>query len=462
MLSKKLKCSINTIKSRLATVGVDFDIGNSGAYQMYHYECLPILESYLGVKRFTKESVADRDAFLSRLSGYLEEHPDQTFCRSYLYTHEEFRGYLLESKFQQPISQRLQCISHLAQRLNVEPVSGPCSTNEFSDILKQLDQIIFALSNYVDFDQPEDHASTANTVQNSLTPSNLVNAWCSELKEKRAEITDNGIITLNASRDHLIAALNDRLVQETLSKDEQKRAETLSRFLDQIHSWKMAAISPPASREALLEDIQKLMMCKTDAYLNAVFRTGEIPSPGTSASEWPPEFQPSTASRLDPIIIPIIENWYQQTMEISATLQHNMLLLQFCYKMSPDSNESTLNAPAALRHTAQLSLKKFWQALRGTYVREDITWSAFFSSLVDNLKYAVLPTPSTETKKRAADILLAIINAPDGDASLGVPQILLAYEITLEFFWQTHTARYADYYTYVYEQYRKVLLSSAE
>ncbi len=84
-LSKKVNCSINTIKSRLETADIDFNIGNSGNYQMYYYECLPILESYLGVKRFTKKSVADRDAFLARLVRYLEKHPNQTFCCSYLY-----------------------------------------------------------------------------------------------------------------------------------------------------------------------------------------------------------------------------------------------------------------------------------------------------------------------------------------------------------------------------------------
>lgn len=459
-LSEELCCSVNTIKSRMKQTELNYEISASSHYQLFNYECLPILKAYLKSNRWkesTRESMSD---FLSRVMSLLENNLDQSFCKYYLYNDPFFRKHVLKADLYTPIVQRLDIIKNLADRLAVEPIvreSNPHYPQSPLNILSELDQIIFKMSNFVNTETTKP-ASCAdkNTEYRERTVTELVTYWCNDLIQKRMSLENvRGEIFLdiskNSSGPEIKAALNNRLMRETLDKQKTDYAQKFESQHVQNYSYNKAMEElDNRSPDVVKGNIEPLMKQNATAYLKAIFE-------GRTA----PEFSCTEEPMLSPMMVSIVESWYNQLLAIASRMERIistvLMILLLERKQSIWVNDMDM-----LWKDIELSLnpvsciRDFWEVMeKSQYVSSDKGLANAFS---DAINQANLSDQRFGTKKHKDELNQHFCSLLNKDRHVLPLNVILALcAVTLETFMEKHAQKYANYYAKIFEQYQSII-----
>lgn len=463
-LSEELLCSINTIKSRIKQTGLNYEINESNHYQLFNYECLPILKAYLKSDRWKECTREDMSAFLRRLMLVLEENPDQSFCRYYLYNDSLFQRYMLQADLHIPIAQRLDTIRKLAEHLTVEPVakaSDPFYPQISLNILGNLDKIVFELSNFVESDtkKPESCADKkGDSTEYNVTE--LVRYWCNDLMQKRISIeSEKGKIDFSIPEASPISdkkeALNNRLLNETLDERKRDYARKFESLHVQIGSYKAAAEElNTCSPDIVKGYIEVLMQHNIDAYLCAIFE-GRIA----------PEFDCIEDTKLNSMMVSLIESWYYRSLKFTSGMER--IITTVMMLLSLEKKQSIVIADMdSLRKNIELSLKPifcirdYWEVMvESKYIPSDKDLACAFSYAIDqaDLSNQRFGTQAHKQVLEQCFTFLLKKGSEEVDTTpLRLNTILALCAVTLETFLRKHAEAYADYYTKIFAQYQSI------
>ena len=457
-LSKKLNCSINTVKSRLENTSLNFSIENSGNYQLYNYECLPILEAYLDAKRFTTNSHEDITSFLERLVNKIKQSPDQTFCKKFLFNQDVFRTYLIQSQLTEPVEQRIRCITQLAQNLAILPAERtrrPFVPETYQSILTYLDKIIYQLSNLTEESESNgilDYEESGPQRKRSVDK--IVEDWCSALIADRKSVTNGCEIDLRPySAGTIEQALNDCLIQNTLTEKELLRASELEKVLFQIsEQQRVSHIMSEEEKNSMQSKIRNVMIRNTHQYLETVFKMQPAP-----------EALQHDSCGIGPMLMSIIQDWYHETISITARLErflHGLILWQEAGSFFGGTSESILY-PEQLRaflFETKNVIRQFWEGMRETdFFDKDADWRDVFETVVQECQISEAYFKTASHSQITVSQLCSACQSPTDEPALNVNQLLITSAVTLEYFWIRYTELYADYILLRCEQYQETL-----
>ena len=463
-LSKELRCSINTIKSRIRQTGLNYEIDDSTHYQLFNYECLPILKAYLKSDRWKECTREDMSAFLRRLMLMLEANPDQSFCRCYLYNDSLFRRYMLQSDLHIPIVQRLDTIRKLAEHLTVEPVAkaaDPFYPKISLNILSDLDKIIFELSNFFESDakKPESYADKkGDSTEHNVTE--LVRYWCNDLIQKRISIeSEKGEIDFSIPKESSISdkkeSLNNRLLNETLDERKRDYARKLESLHVQIGSYKAAAEELNICSPDIVKGyIEALMQHNIDAYLCAIFE-----------SRIAPKFDCIGDTKLSSMMVSLIESWYYRFLTFTSGIER--IITTVMMLLSLEKKQSIVIADMdSLRKNIELSLKSvscirdYWKVMmESKYIPSDKDLACAFSDAIDQADVSNQRFGTQAHKQVLEQCFTSLLKKGCKEvdtAPLQLNTILALCAVTLETFLRKHTEAYADYYAKIFVQYQSI------
>lgn len=463
-LSVELLCSINTIKSRIKQTGLNYEINESNHYQLFNYECLPILKAYLKSDRWKECTREDMSAFLRRLMSVLEANPDQSFCRYYLFNDSLFQRYVLQADLHIPIAQRLETINKLSEHLTIEPAAkaaDPFYPQISQNILSDLDKIIFELSNFFESDtkKPESCADKkVDSTEHNVTE--LVRYWCNDLIQKRISIeSEKGEIDFSIPEASPIAdkkeALNNRLLNETLDERKRDYARKFESLHVQIGSYKAAAEELNTCSPNIVKGyIEALMQHNINAYLCAIFE-GRIA----------PEFDCIEDTNLNSMMVSLIESWYYRFLKFTSGMERIITTIMMLFSLEKKqsiviTDTDSLWKNIELSLTPVSCIRDYWEVMvESKYIPPEKDLACAFSDAIDqadlsNQRFGtqahkqILEQCFTSLLKKGSE---AVDTAP-----LQLNAILPLCTVTLETFLGKHAEAYADYYAKIFAQYQSV------
>lgn len=452
-LAKELGVSTNTIKNRLRNTGINFEMARSSEYQMYNYEGLPILYAYLGLDRFTEDSRNALAPFLLRLEKYLDDHPEQSFCRKFLYAQKPYQDYLLKAHLCDYIDKQLGYIMKLSRQLVLEAnfsTNSPSGLNNdlamFPDVLNRLNRIILELSNFTDLDNLTEVEKTQNLKykhpkkdagsSKSRDVDHLVKKWYTSIIGKRERLyktsADRESIELEKTygeEKSQAAALNERLLNETLFEEED-RIKQMESILKQIHVYQDDSKSIYGkNKKAVQVDIQKLMQYNIDIYWEKMLKEAAMP-----------EFKLSEGTRLPWLIVDLVKEWFYEATKYAYDLQaYCCMKLQVVYRYEDQ--------------VIVERIKELWSIMKEAgYIPKIDKKGDVVASAIDACRIAAGSFRTQQNKER----LIRLILNPPG-SSLNHPLVVAAAAVTVEYFYQRHAAAYSQYYANLYMQYLTIL-----
>jgi len=479
-LAKELDLPINTVRNRLDQAGINFDVilqdqkrkqHQTNQPQVYYYEGLPILSVYIkrrGIKRTTRRNRNNLYSFMSQLEKYLDDHTEQTFCRNFLYTQEEYQRYLFETYLQSMVADRLHCIERLSQGFVLSPkhLADFGYLSLLPDILDQLDQLILELANYTDFDLLT-QISTLKDLQNvddgleQGPVDKIVEKWYTSLQKNRERISNEGCIELpvplGADSEQLRKALNERLFNETISKEDKQRIRDVGKILSYVNQSQ-------CSLKEVRCAIRALMDYNKDLFLQAVFSVS--PADGF---RYPETCNKEISKNLPYGLHGSIRNWFYETIPITAKLQQYISIISVWLTAAPDMNEGypyniellskgTIKRLSDekrfklydnIKNGAQESIECFWSVMYETgYISKESEKSTECVLAIDLI--APLYTIKSE-KERLIDFL----TDPMRTKGTSLMTILEGCIVTMGYFWQKNVENMVQYYMKLYEEYLK-------
>lgn len=474
-LAEELQLPTNTVRNRLKSIKGETE-NNFNAYpssdfqelqrQIYHFEGIPILSAYLkrkGLKRFTERTRNDLPSFMSQLEAYLDEHPEQTFCRKFLYGQKEYKKYLYEHHLYRKIAERLRCIENLS-RITVLDVNGLLDSDELENVyfpsvlpnvLERLDQLILEMANYADF---EHFPSAAQKSQDLNQVDKIVEEWYKALCKKRKQISQNGIIELprpwTATKEELAEALNERLIKETLDQ-ENKKIGQMEKLLE--YAAKHSPYHYPLDKhkkKQLQRDIQELMNYNRTSFLESAFSVSN-----------PVDFQWPEKCKVPDELYGTLKDWFAHAMQITFKLQQLIPIIFVLSEMRRTIKENYIQhmnvwEGRLLRpldsdrgsdffekiiEQSKESVQVFWKEMRQAgYIRRDASFE--YTAAIDSVAGI---RKIVSDKKTLVDFLASPMTQRDVQ-----PEIVLeGCMVTIGYFWEKHAEASAKYYAKQYEQY---------
>lgn len=462
-LAKEVSLSTNTVKSRLRAIEVNFGLSKygekmrkdpsadqpekfePGEYQMFNYECLPILKAYLNMGSETIHRSYQIPVFLEKLKDQLEGNPDQSFCRDFLYSQPEVQKHLLGSRVRALIDERLHCIKILSEQLVITPSLQVYAPGTLSDILVRLDGVILGLANYANLDdlfQKAEHQDEPKDHRRENAPGALVKRWCADLQQKRNQVTtDHGDISISLEDGQSIASgLNNLLHNAALSNGERNSAQKLHVELIGIQKdQELRSQSEAKSRSEICEMLQAEMERYGNDSVKAVFEGGEVP-----------KFERPVNCSLPPVMISMIWDWTKEAVAITEPLQ-TILYMTYVWLKNVRGIEPAY--AAELRSEAIYHIKTFWDVMRTEkYVPESETVESAYASAIDQSQ---LSAQHVKTKKIRDQIMDFFMGIAQLDAQAYV--VVGACAVTLEYFWKKHAMKYALHFSNLYGEYQEAL-----
>lgn len=446
LCNEDVKMAYNTLRNRIAATNLDFSVteGMPGSYILYDFECLPILRAYL--KTYTRgKRETPLEEFLEQLQKELAKAP--TFTQDFLYSQDIFQSYVLNAAYQDPVQQRLDCISKLSKQLctsSAESEEEAFDGERLKSVLEILNQTILQLSRAVN-ETNKETSPEASSGKDELLPKNLIEIWCSTLKERRASCYDKEkrVIELSCPSTAslpVIEASLDAILQETLTRAEHKRALQVRDILDSIDSnSKSAQPLTPEEQDICEKHLTDCLVCNLEAYLFAVMKY-----------QVTPDFSVPKGCDLRKMFIDFSEAWMEQTKSITAALErffHGLLLL-FKATLPPIGTE----IPAYFSDNPDISqfllsaedkIRIFWTVMRkADYTPQELDPGFFYRVRLD-LK---VTDECLTFKNLGAPIEIFLENVllekkPPVGLYNRIRQDLYATAITLEYFWRTHAQK---------------------
>lgn len=480
-LAKDLSLPPNTIRNRLKAIGIDdmavpFKGRLESQPRIFHYEGLPILSAYLkrnGLERFTLNTRNNLPSFMSQLEENLEEYPAKSFCRKLLYTKEEYQRYLFETHVQGQIIERLHYIEQLSRVMVLQPNYSEDTKIPrpyiLTPIIGKLNQLILELANYADLtktDESDLQVSKDDTEKNMepLGPvDKLVKDWYKDLLERREQLYVDGIVNLsglqNTDKECLATALNQRLLNETLSRGEKTQIQQMENILKSVENQPSYTFPmSKGSKENLRCAIQELMDTNKKCFLKSVFSVSYIHD-----FEWLEKH-----NELSPLY-DMIREWFFETIFITSRLQQLISIILVWLKANPNiiknasqgrfiingrflesyNDDKSDNTLKGIVNEAQEVIKNFWEAMHE---------SNYIPMNEDAFKYNVAIDLISEVYQLKSDkeSLVAFLSNPIEQKDVCPCIVLDGCIVTMGYFWQKHVETYSRYYANLYEQYLEV------
>jgi len=489
-LAKELKRSINTVKSKICSLELSvkpvnqklpdpqniFIIDKDNRYQLYNYECLPILKAYIGSK---SDSASPRDlpSFYQTVINELEKDPQQVICENYLFNQEDFRKFYLQKPLETAIHTRLENIRALSENLDVYPADqavSPHYTNSSLQAIAYLDRLIYDLADLSPADtkvtsSPSEHPHNASSGTPAginhptpATPRDCAKKWCSDLVQLRENILCPGReIQYSPSFAQSNAQAIEKLLYGQLDERTKQVATNVRTISKNIKASQSFAYKTTSSNiESLKEEIQRILLQNMEPYLTAVFEMDTTPP-----------FKTPSDTSLPGFVLQLVYETFEKLCFASETLERyysNIRVWHLLNEAFPKEESSVKTKAFSIVHINELnklrsntahSIQAFWKELlkdESVPINNsiDIAFLHAINSAVvceQMLKTATYERPILDSLKA---VVMQSKNTPTVD------QLMYASVITLETFWRKQIELHATYIANRCAEYQCVLRAS--